>query len=278
MLAIRKQTASRRRLNSAAQTPKNPVCWRGSLCPTLRFNRWLRKPLRPGSVETSIPVAVAATGSSGCSIPTAKTTSSRSRASSRAEACSPYTPPRAGSGCQLPDGTIPPLRQLRLHRCHLSVHRKAGVAEQSIRGGKWRYPRYSRQADSRHSAASDQKWRRLLDHAGVETRHRRHLGQQSMVCGRRRQPEPQACRLLGREPAWLVSAHQGAADLRGYKQPVQSQIRDFRDLLRSAVDGRDRDTERAVRPPHGYAGAAALGLCGDACEAVSATARPLSSC
>src|SRR6516225_12470565 len=34
MLAIRKQTASRRRLNSAAPTPKSPVCWRGSLCPT----------------------------------------------------------------------------------------------------------------------------------------------------------------------------------------------------------------------------------------------------
>src|SRR5262249_45526448 len=39
------------------------------------------------SVETSTPAAVAATGSSGCSIPTAKTTLFKSRASSKAEAC-----------------------------------------------------------------------------------------------------------------------------------------------------------------------------------------------
>src|SRR5260370_698191 len=65
-----------------------------------------------------------------------------------------------------------------------------------------------------------------------------------------------------------VPAHEGAADLRVHKQPVQSQVRDFRHFLRSAVDGRDRDTERAVRPPHGYAGAAALGLCGNARKAV----------
>src|SRR5215813_3350717 len=94
-----------------------------------------------------------------------------------------------------------------------------------------------------------------------------------MVYWRRRQPEPQARRLLGREPAWLVSAHQGGADLRLCEQPVQSQIRDLRDLLRSAVDGRARDTERAVRPPHGHAGAAALGLCGNACEAVRPVGR-----
>src|SRR6266478_2442847 len=98
-----------------------------------------------------------------------------------------------------------------------------------------------------------------------------------MVCWRRRQPEPQAIGLLGREPARLVPAHEGAADLWVHKQPVQSQVRDFRHLLRSAVDGRGRDTERAVRPPHGHASAAALGLCGDACEAVIALARPLFS-
>src|SRR5262249_55528166 len=96
-----------------------------------------------------------------------------------------------------------------------------------------------------------------------------------MVCWRRRQPEPQARRLLGREPARLVPAHQGAADLRVHKQPVQSQIRDLRDLLRSAVDGRDRDTKRAVRPPHGHAGAAALGLFGNAREVVNASRVPL---
>src|SRR5262249_16396620 len=73
-----------------------------------------------------------------------------------------------------------------------------------------------------------------------------------MVCWRQRQPEPQARRLLGREPAWLVPAHEGVAALRGHKQPVESQIRDLRHFLRSSVDGRDRDTERAVRPPHGY--------------------------
>src|SRR6266568_6662339 len=89
-----------------------------------------------------------------------------------------------------------------------------------------------------------------------------------MVCWRRRQPEPEALGLLGREPARLVPAHQGAADLRVHKQPVQSQIRDLRHFFRSAVDGRGRDTERAVRPPHGHAGAAALGLCRPASEAV----------
>src|SRR5262249_32109520 len=78
--------------------PKSPVCWRGSLCPILRFNRWLRKPLRPGSVETSIPAAVAATGSSGCSIPTARTTSFKSRAPSRAAACSRTFPLHAAKG------------------------------------------------------------------------------------------------------------------------------------------------------------------------------------
>src|SRR5215469_12815601 len=96
-----------------------------------------------------------------------------------------------------------------------------------------------------------------------------------MVYWRRRQPEPEALRLLGREPARLVPAHQGAADLRVHKQPVQSQIRDLRDLLRSAVDSRERDTERAVRPPHGHAGAAALGLCRDAREVVNASRVPL---
>src|SRR5262245_59438696 len=84
---IRKRTVYRRRSSSAAQTPKSLVCWRGSLCPILRCNRWSRKPLRLGSVETSTPTAVAATGSSGCSIPTAKTTLFKSRASSKAEAC-----------------------------------------------------------------------------------------------------------------------------------------------------------------------------------------------
>src|SRR6516165_5223822 len=95
-----------------------------------------------------------------------------------------------------------------------------------------------------------------------------------MVYWRRRQPEPEARRLLGREPAWLVSAHQGAADLRLHQQPVQSQIRDLRDLLESAVDGRDRDTERAGGPPYGHAGAAALGLCGDARKVL----RPIGRC
>src|SRR5215813_3389792 len=66
---IRKRTVYRRRLSSAAQTPKSLVCWRGSLCPILRCNRWSRKPLRLGSVETPARAAVAATGSSGCSIP-----------------------------------------------------------------------------------------------------------------------------------------------------------------------------------------------------------------
>src|SRR5215475_10717075 len=83
---IRKRTVYRRRLSSAAQTPKSLVCWRGSLCPILHCNRWLRKPLRPGSVEASMPAAVAATGSSGCFIPTAKMTSVKSRARFRAAA------------------------------------------------------------------------------------------------------------------------------------------------------------------------------------------------
>src|SRR5215467_12063887 len=88
-----------------------------------------------------------------------------------------YTPPRGGSGCQLSDGKIPRLRQLRFHRCHLPVLGKAGVAEQSFRGRRWKYLRQSRQADSWHPAAADQGWHRLLDYAGIETRHRRHLGQ-----------------------------------------------------------------------------------------------------
>src|SRR5215813_6437546 len=89
-----------------------------------------------------------------------------------------------------------------------------------------------------------------------------------MVYWRRRQPEPEARRLLGREPARLVPVDQGVANLRGHKQPVQSQIRDLRHFLQYAVDGRDRNTERAERPPHGYAGAAALDLCRHAREAV----------
>src|SRR5262245_66102583 len=95
-----------------------------------------------------------------------------------------------------------------------------------------------------------------------------------MACCPRTRPDSQARPLLGREPDRLVPAHHGAADLRVHKQPVQSQIRVLRDLLQSAVDGRDRDTERAVRPPHGHAGAAALGLCGDAREVVNASRVP----
>src|SRR5262249_53465886 len=49
-------------------------------------------------------------------------------------------------------------------------------------------------------------------------------------------------------------------------------------FLRYAVDGRQRDTECAERPPHGHAGAAALGLCRPASEAMIASARPSSSC
>src|SRR5215831_11053851 len=94
-----------------------------------------------------------------------------------------------------------------------------------------------------------------------------------MVYWRRRQPEPEARRLLGREPAWFVSAHQGGADLRLHQQSVQSQIRDRRHFLRYAIDGRGRDTERAERPPHGHAGAAALGLSRDACKAVRPIGR-----
>src|SRR5262249_45152083 len=85
---IRKRTVYRHRLSSAAQTPKSPAFWRGFLCPILRCNRWSRKPLRPGSVEPSMPAAVAATGSSGCSTPTAKTTSFKSRAHFTDAACS----------------------------------------------------------------------------------------------------------------------------------------------------------------------------------------------
>src|SRR5436190_4338306 len=98
-----------------------------------------------------------------------------------------------------------------------------------------------------------------------------------MVYWRRRQPEPEARRLLGREPARLVSAHQGCPDLRLHQQSVQSQIRDRRHFLRYAIDGRGRDTERAERPPHGHAGAAALGLCGDARKTMNARVPP-SSC
>jgi outer membrane receptor for ferrienterochelin and colicin len=49
----------------------------------------------------------------------------------------------------------------------------------------------------------------------------------------------------------------------------------FGTFFRSAIDGRDRDTERALRPPHGHAGAAALGLCGDACKAVRPANRQM---
>src|SRR5262249_31911924 len=77
---------------------------------------------------------------------------------------------------------------------------------------------------------------------------------------------------------WVANLH-GSYQLtkewqiRGHKQPVQSQIRDLRHFLRYALDGRDRDTERAERPPHGHAGAAALGLCGDARKAVRPIGR-----
>src|SRR5215831_15901231 len=94
-----------------------------------------------------------------------------------------------------------------------------------------------------------------------------------MVYWRRRQPEPEARRLLGREPARLVPAHQGCPDLRLHQQSVQSQIRDRRHFLRYAIDGRGRDTERADRPPHGHAGTAALGLCRHACEVVRPIGR-----
>ena len=83
-------------------------------------------------------------------------------------------------------------------------------------------------------------------HAAIEARHRRDLGQQPVVCRRRRQPERQARGLLGRQPARLVSAHQGAAALRRREQSVQSQIRDLRHLFRSAV-GRQRGV-RIRRP------------------------------
>src|SRR5215471_8619801 len=70
-----------------------------------------------------------------------------------------HPPPRAGGGRAVPDRPISRLCQLRLHRCHLPVLRKAGVAEQSFRGRRRKYLRHARQADSRHSAASDQRWR-----------------------------------------------------------------------------------------------------------------------
>src|SRR5262249_37069192 len=94
-----------------------------------------------------------------------------------------------------------------------------------------------------------------------------------MVYWRRRQPKPEARRLLGREPARLVPVDQGVANLWGHKQPVQSQIRDLRHFLRYAVDGGHRNTERADRSSHGHAGAAALGLCRDARKAVRTAGR-----
>ncbi len=68
---------------------------------------------------------------------------------------------------------------------------------------------------------------------------------------------------------WVVSAHQGAADLRLREQSVQSQVRDFWYLLRPAGD-RKRYSQSTDRPSHDYAGAAALGLCRPAGEAVIA--------
>src|SRR5262249_30664977 len=75
-------------LELGCSNPQKPCLLEGFLVSDPPLNRLLRKPLRPGSVETSMPAAVAATGSSGCSIPTARTTSFKSRASSRVEACS----------------------------------------------------------------------------------------------------------------------------------------------------------------------------------------------
>ena len=157
--------------------------------------------------------------------------------------------------------------QLRHGGCDVSVHRPAGVAEQSLGRRQRRHPGYARQADSRYSAPPDQGRRRLLGHAAVEAGYRRHLGQQPMVCRRRRQPERQAGGLLGREPARLISAHQGAAALWRDQQSVQSQIRDVRYLFRPAV-GHQRGVESADRSPHHHAGATAVDLCRPARQAV----------
>ena len=130
-----------------------------------------------------------------------------------------------------------------------------------------RHPGYARQADSRYSAPPDQGRRRLLGHAPVEAGYRRHLGQQPVVCRRRRQPERQAGGLLGRQPARLISAHQGAAALWRDQQSVQSQIRDVRYLFRPAV-GHQRSVEPADRSPHHHAGATAGDLYGPPRQAV----------
>ena len=104
-----------------------------------------------------------------CSAPTARTTSSMSRASFRAVACSrtlPRPAARASKRAAVPRRAMARLRQLCLHRCHLSVHRHDCVAQQPVGECERKYLRHARQADSRHPAASVQGRPRLCGHAG----------------------------------------------------------------------------------------------------------------
>src|SRR5262249_38467173 len=75
-------------LELGCSNPQKPCLLEGFLVSDPPLQQVVAEPLRLGSVETSIWETVAATGSSGCSIPTAKTTLFKSRASSRAAACS----------------------------------------------------------------------------------------------------------------------------------------------------------------------------------------------
>ena len=171
-----------------------------------------------------------------------RTTSSRSRARFRAAACSRTSPPRAGRGSRpalsyqtgqylvyanyaFIDATYQFIGTCWRHRTIRSADANGnilvtpgkqipGIPQHQIKGGVdyWVTPQLK--------LGTDVIWVSSQWFVGDDA------NQNAKLRG-----------LLGREPARLVSAHQGAADLRRHQQSVQSQIRDLRYLFRSAVDG-----------------------------------------
>ena len=232
---------------------------------------------RPDSVETSTPAAVAATGSSGCSTPTARTTSFRSQARFKAAACSRTFPltRRQGleAGAQYQTGQYlvyanyafidatyqfsgelaspnNPFADANGNIFVTPGNQIPGIPRHQVKGGVdyWFTPELK--------LGTDVIWVSSQWFIGDDANQNPKLADY-----------------------WVANLHgsyqltKECADLRLHQQSVQSQIRDLRHFLRYAIDGRGRDTERAERPPHGHAGAAALGLCGDARKAVRPVGR-----
>src|SRR5262249_13073453 len=87
----------------------------------------------------------------------------------------PATRRQVGGRGAVPSSAMALLCELRACRCHLSVCGQARLAQQPVRGCRWKCLRHPRRSHPRHSAAPDQERRRLRCDARSETRYRPDL-------------------------------------------------------------------------------------------------------